>query len=412
MSDWENAPSNDGWEDATWESAGSPAAESKFTEGVKKTGETLKNLPASLLDTAATLGTGAFAGIYGPMVEIAQDLQGAPDKGRAAGAKAAENATWQPRTEMGQVVSEGLSEFMNRVGIPLMGHGPAFVPPGKTPKAVKEPVQLRSVKDQISELKPKVDEAVKPPIPPEAQMELPDSAMAVAPQYGIHEGMGRIDENGMPIRADLSMEAQNLQNPLQRNLWGDELPGKTGDGGLPLTQAIDSMPDTPWIGPRDEAIGQLQHDIPVDPTTASAVGEANFGGLELPLPEKPTSGTGSPIQGMGRSQRGGLTFDFGAEKAAREKIPVGEATEIFPETIPVGEATELNRLPKPNLQVVPSGLNSGIGKHQKGAFLFGGLMFGPDLDTQSKPLCLLDYTTRISIKILYGMLLSLASMHR
>lgn len=35
--------------------------------------------------------------------------------------------------------------------------------------------------------------------------------------------MWRVDENGIPIRADLSMEAQNLQQPLQRNLFGDEL---------------------------------------------------------------------------------------------------------------------------------------------------------------------------------------------
>lgn len=35
--------------------------------------------------------------------------------------------------------------------------------------------------------------------------------------------MWRVDENGIPIRADLSMEVQNLQQPLQRNLWGDEL---------------------------------------------------------------------------------------------------------------------------------------------------------------------------------------------
>lgn len=85
--------------------------------------------------------------------------------------------------------------------------------------------------------------------------------------------MWRVDENGIPIRADLSMEVQNLQQPLQRNLWGDELeanfprdPNKpldmeTGDipgverfsdpvqfrndpeGQLPLTEAIDLMPE-------------------------------------------------------------------------------------------------------------------------------------------------------------------------
>lgn len=50
-----------------------------------------------------------------------------------------------------------------------------------------------------------------------------------------------VDEHGIPIRADLSMEAANLENPLQRNLWGDELAPKHEQEGVPLTQAIDSM---------------------------------------------------------------------------------------------------------------------------------------------------------------------------
>lgn len=81
----------------------------------------------------------------------------------------------------------------------------------------------------------------KPPIDTTHQMELPDSAMIQAPQYGVHDGMGRVDENGMPIRADISMEAQNLQNPLQMNLWGDELgPAQGAERGL--TDALDQMP--------------------------------------------------------------------------------------------------------------------------------------------------------------------------
>lgn len=75
-------------------------------------------------------------------------------------------------------------------------------------------------------------------------------------QYGFTDTGGRVDENGIPIRADLSMEAQNLQNPLQRNLWGDELPGKTGDGGVPLTRAIDKMPTGPE---REMALRSLQY---------------------------------------------------------------------------------------------------------------------------------------------------------
>ncbi len=82
---------------------------------------------------------------------------------------------------------------------------------------------------------------IKPPIENTAQMELPDSAMIQAPQYGVHEGVGRVDENGMPVRADISMEAQNLQNPLQMNLWGDELgPGQGATRGL--TDALDQLP--------------------------------------------------------------------------------------------------------------------------------------------------------------------------
>jgi len=50
----------------------------------------------------------------------------------------------------------------------------------------------------------------------------------------------RVDENGMPIRADLSMEAQNLENPLQMNMWGDEL-GPALDQTRSLTEAIDTL---------------------------------------------------------------------------------------------------------------------------------------------------------------------------
>jgi GNAT superfamily N-acetyltransferase len=74
------------------------------------------------------------------------------------------------------------------------------------------------------------------------QMEIDPTPYGDPPaNYGSTPEFGRIDENGIPIRADLSMEAQNLENPLQRNFWGDELPGKTGDGGIPLTRAIDKM---------------------------------------------------------------------------------------------------------------------------------------------------------------------------
>lgn len=84
----------------------------------------------------------------------------------------------------------------------------------------------------------------------------------------------RIDENGMPIRADISMEAQNLENPLQMNMWGDEL-GPALDQTRSLTEAIDSMPPGEQ---RQAGIDMLSQDVNAD----------------FSLPENPTSGTGSP----------------------------------------------------------------------------------------------------------------------
>lgn len=76
-------------------------------------------------------------------------------------------------------------------------------------------------------------------------------------QYGTESGVGRVDENGMPIRADLSMEAQNLQNPLQRNLWGDELGPALGQDRS-LTEALDTLESTPFRGDqRDIALERL-----------------------------------------------------------------------------------------------------------------------------------------------------------
>lgn len=67
------------------------------------------------------------------------------------------------------------------------------------------------------------------------------------------------DENGMPIRADLSMEARNLENPLQRNLWGDELAQKhEQEAPSGITQAMDATPDTPFAGDlRDQQTAML-----------------------------------------------------------------------------------------------------------------------------------------------------------
>lgn len=87
----------------------------------------------------------------------------------------------------------------------------------------------------------------------DTQHVLPDTNQVIAPQYGAMDGIGRLDENGIPIKADLSMEAANLENPLQRNLWGDELGPALGND-LSLTAAIDNIPPGPQ---RKEAISRF-----------------------------------------------------------------------------------------------------------------------------------------------------------
>ena len=83
------------------------------------------------------------------------------------------------------------------------------------------------------------------------------------PTSDLVPGMHRIDENGMPINAERSMEAQQLQDPLQRNLWGDELPRQNKqEAPRGLTEAIDRMENLPWEGsPRDEALSRLKHGL-------------------------------------------------------------------------------------------------------------------------------------------------------
>lgn len=108
--------------------------------------------------------------------------------------------------------------------------------------------------------------------------------MSIVEDYGNNDPMARmpnmrVDENGMPIRADLSMEAQNLQNPLQRNLWGDELPVKTGDNGIPMTQALDQMPPGAL---RDTAISQLSgQQLPADFALGGGIARNQLGAIDL-----------------------------------------------------------------------------------------------------------------------------------
>lgn len=105
----------------------------------------------------------------------------------------------------------------------------------------------------------------------------------------------RTDENGMPIRADLSMELRNLEQPLQRNLFGDEL-GPALEQGRSLTGAIDSMERTPirdqgrftGLNEKTEALKRLQGEIDAPPDMLVAKMEADG----FKIPSEPSTGIG------------------------------------------------------------------------------------------------------------------------
>lgn len=158
--------------------------------------------------------------------------------------------------------------------------------------------------------------------------------------------MWRTDENGIPIRADLSMELQNLQQPLQRNLFGDELdanfprdPNKpldmeTGDiegverfsepvnfrndpeNQIPLTEAIDSMEP----GARAEALAttQMGRELLADGPMEAARMQAEI-----------AAASGDNFNGFNskmRKQGGGLLV--GNKKVTVEQTPNGFVAKV------------------------------------------------------------------------------------
>ncbi len=202
--------------------------------------------------------------------------------------------------------------------------------------------------------RPKVDvdsvvtatpEVVKTPTDP-LQLDLlsPDNQGTTANQFQASLGEWRTDENGIPIRADLSMDAQNAQQPLQMGLWGDELPPmrdpvgphatlaegaaqaaqtEGGQGGIPLTQAMDSM----YPAARTAAIAQ---EFP--PTDVEASGQLQGAKADA------DNTSGWRNQGFGRSQRGGIDFQAITESISRLRNAFGSKPDsvqhpITPETI-------------------------------------------------------------------------------
>lgn len=286
MADWQDL--EQGWEDLA-----SKAPEKGL---LSRAGD----IATGLGETALNLGTGLGAGIYGPAKALAMHAMGYGNESDVAGQKAMEDLTYQPRTELGQDFSDKTGEFVNQILMPLGAHFMTGPHPTVRPRI---PTVAEATRQGIGD---KIDQLSKIPTeetsggwkdmePVQGQQELLPSN---APQYGIdhsnNSGHWSTDQNGIPIRTDLSIEAQQLQDPLQRNLWGDEL-GPAQGAERSLTEAMDQSP---------ESIQQanMTQSVESSPELNAAV---NANDPNLPQVELPQSDAISFV-GYGSKQRGGI----------------------------------------------------------------------------------------------------------
>jgi len=177
---------------------------------------------------------------------------------------------------------------------------------GERPKAKGNTPRLQGALDEL--VAPKEADVKKAPSLEPEQLRLFDQFDERSPvspyQTEMAPDMWRVDENGIPIRADLSMEVQNLQQPLQRNLFGDELdvnfPRNPTDtlvdspvmrdtdlemNSRPLTEAIDAMPEgvrnreggkfAPGTT-RQSALDLLRNELPADNELKTAALDAEI----------------------------------------------------------------------------------------------------------------------------------------
>lgn len=134
--------------------------------------------------------------------------------------------------------------------------------------------------------------------------------------FEAQQGEWRLDENGIPVRVDISMEAHNLENPLQRNLFGDELPPRETPRGqaaeashqdvspehIGITEAMDrTKHDARMAETLDDAVTRLDqvqkqvdslsHDIPADGALERAKLDADNEG-NASMANRPISSSG------------------------------------------------------------------------------------------------------------------------
>lgn len=317
---------------------------------------------AGVGETALNALSSIPAGVIGPLAGLKAEIFDGKNGNQVAG-QVMQDMTYHPRTELGQDMAEGVGEFMNSFGIPAAGVAHT-IPMQRIPRIPKTKEEPRTLAEKIEPPKkntiPDGFEEVQMELPlenspqqaaemrarqvgqrdlfapeneplqrviPENTPEVPvDRSIETVAQHELFDqpeqgrvanpyeakiGDWRVDENGIPIKADLSMEVANLENPLQRNLWGDELEpvrnpvGQAADlmaengmqQGIPLTEAIDSMVWAQRRGAiRKELMGDIEAPGNLRAAIQDAAQEANGG-----LPD---------MGGVGRSQRGAINMEI------------------------------------------------------------------------------------------------------
>lgn len=227
------------------------------------------------------------------------------------------------KTPFADKYNSAIGQAINQVGIPLAGVHLGVPAPlrKKSPKPTDFDAKLKGALDETPSRTPPGIETIR-------QHELfdqPEQFRGANP-YEAVTGDWRVDENGIPIKADLSMDVQNAQQPLQRNLWGDELAQKhPQENAMSLPEAIDSMPDLPWKTERDTGIDLLNKG-----------GMGPDGRLDAAILEA------TPEFKVPRGQRGGIDFggDFSKGKEFLDKILSRNFSKITSTTNKISEQTK------------------------------------------------------------------------
>ena len=293
--------------------------------------EAALKVPAVLGDVLLGNAGGMIGSVLPPVKGL---LYGAVGAGDAEKVAAEEAAKWNynPSTETGKTILDAEGHVINNVLVPafplmhLATGAPRFSEKPNIAENIRRndlasreaevPTMGSKNFDQMLQQKEATKFDTESAVPIEHRsnesqqlplFDQPEQGRTASP-FEASIGEWRVDENGMPIRADLSMDVQHVQEPLQRHLWGDELGPRVDpigqaatleegvrqlheqpvQGGIPLTQAIDEMP---WAQRRGAINRELKGAVEPSGELLGARMEAN-----------------SPFKGMGSGEAGAINM--------------------------------------------------------------------------------------------------------